>query len=67
MLVTVPVDIPIRAHERGYLSLLFNCGCSALYRALNVKVILFVLTLLCRMERLLGGRPAARVRVCSGS
>jgi len=45
----------------------FDGGCSADDTDEGKELLVIVLTLLCRVERLLGGRPLARARVCSGN
>ena len=42
-------------------------GCSADDTDECKEFLVVVLTPLCRVERLLGGRPLARARVCSGN
>jgi len=45
----------------------FDGGCSADDTDECKQFLVVVLPLLCRVERLLGGRPLARARVCSGN
>jgi hypothetical protein len=45
----------------------FEGGCSADYTGECKEFLVIVLTLLRRVERLLGGRPLARARVCIGN
>jgi hypothetical protein len=45
----------------------FDGGCSADDTDECKEFLVIVLTLLWRVERLLGGRPLARARVCSGN